>query len=156
AWRRITSLAGRRPFAGVEIWPRLATMVRRACAELGAVPAVVIVDHLSEIDPTTTPRTMRRQGNGPARPGGRARPLDPADLLTGIGLPGPLREPLGLAEFDQVDARQAGCDLSPVRAALDAGFLAIPTQSSWLLHSKKTLAWLSEGQPWMKPGERAL
>jgi hypothetical protein len=67
--------------------------------------------------------------------------LDPADLLTGIGLPGPLREPLGLAEFDLADARAAGCDLSPVRAAL---------------HSKKTLAWLSEGRPWMSPRERAL
>lgn len=156
AWRRITGLAGRRPFAGVDIWPRLATMVRRACAELGTMPAAVIVDHLSEIDPTNTPRTVRLQVDGLAAHGVRARHLDPADLLTGIGLPGPLREPLGLAEFDQVDAREAGCDLSPVRAALDAGFLAVPTQTSWLLHSKKTLAWLSEGQPWMNPGERAL
>lgn len=156
AWQRITGLAGRPPFAGVGIWPRLATLVRRACAELGTAPAAVIVDHLSEVDPTTTPRTMQRQVDGLAAHGVRARHLDPADLLAGIGLPGPLVEPLGLAELDLADAREAGCDLSPVGAALDAGFLAIPTQTSWLLHSKKTLAWLSEGQPWMSSGERAL
>jgi hypothetical protein len=156
AWRRITGLAGRRPFAGADIWPRLAAMVRRACAELGTEPAAVIVDHLSEIDPTTTGRTVQLQVDGLAAHGVRARHLDPADLLAGIGLPGPLRERLGLAEFDQADCQESGCDLSPVRAALDAGFLAIPTQTSWLLHSKKTLAWLSEGQPWMNPGERAL
>lgn len=156
AWRRITAAADGAPFAGVGIWPRLAAMVRRACAELGTAPAAVIVDHLSEVDPTTTARTMQRQVDALAAHGVRSRHLDPADLLTGIGLPGPLGEPLGLAEFDQVDAREAGCDLSPVRAALDAGFLTIPSQTSWLLHSKKTLAWLSEGQPWMNPGERAL
>jgi hypothetical protein len=155
-WRRIAGQAGRRPFAGVDIWARLAALVERTCAELGTAPSAVIVDHFSEIDQTNTPRTMRLQVDGLAAHGVRARHLDPADLLAGIGLPGPLREPLGLAEFDLADAREAGCDLSPVRAALDTGFLAVPSQTSWLLHSKKTLAWLSEGQPWMSPREREL
>jgi hypothetical protein len=155
-WRRIAEQAGRRPFAGADIWSRLAELVGRTCAELGAAPSAVIVDHFSAVDPTNQPRTMQLQVDGLRAHGIRARHLDPADLLTGIGLPGPLREPLGLAEFDLADARAAGCDLSPVRAALDAGFLAIPSQTSWLLHSKKTLAWLSEGRPWMSPRERAL
>lgn len=155
-WRRIAGQAGRRPFAGVDIWARLAALVERTCAELGAAPSAVIVDHFSEVDPTNQPRTMRLQVDGLSAYGVRARHLDPADLLTGIGLPGPLREPLGLAEFDLADARAADCDLGPVRAALDAGFLAVPSQTSWLLHSKKTLAWLSEGRPWMSPRERAL
>jgi hypothetical protein len=155
-WRRIAGQAGRPPFAGVDIWARLAALVERTCAELGAAPSAVIVDHLSDVDPTNKPRTVRLQVDGLSAHGVRARHLDPADLLTGIGLPGPLREPLGLAEFDLADARAAGCDLSPVRAALDAGFLAVPSQTSWLLHSKKTLAWLSEGQPWMSPSEREL
>ncbi len=155
-WRRIAGQAGRAPFAGVDIWARLAALVERTCAELGAAPSAVIVDHFSEIDQTNTPRTMRLQVDGLAAHGVRARHLDPVGLLAGIGLPGPLREPLGLAEFDLADARAAGCDLSPVRAALDAGFLTIPSQTSWLLHSKKTLAWLSEGRPWMSPREREL
>lgn len=155
-WRRIAERAGRRPFAAVEIWPRLAALVKRTCAELGTAPSAVIVDHLSDVDPTNKPRTVRLQAEGLSAHGVRARHLDPAGLLAGIGLPGPLREPLGLAEFDLADARASGCDLSPVRAALDAGFLAIPSQTSWLLHSKKTLAWLSEGQPWMSRGEREL
>jgi hypothetical protein len=155
-WRRIAGQAGRRPFAGVDIWPQLAALVKRTCAELGAMPSVVIVDHLSEVDPTNKSRTVRLQVDGLGAHGVRAQHIDPADLMTGIGLPGPLLEPLGLAEFDLADAREAGCDLSPVRAALDTGFLAIPSQTSWLLHSKKTLAWLSEGQWWMSPSERDL
>ena len=170
-WRRITGQAGRPPFTGADIWAPLAALVKRTCAELGAAPSAVIVDHLSEVDPTNTPRTVQLQVDGLGAHGVRARHLDPADLLTGIGLTGigrngrrltgtrpsgPLREPLGLAEFDLADARAAGCDLSPVRTALDAGFVAIPSQTSWLLHSKKTLAALSEGQPWMGPGEREL
>jgi hypothetical protein len=155
-WRRIAGQAGRRPFASVDIWPQLAALVKQTCAELGVMPSVVIVDHLSEVDPTNKPRTVRLQVDGLGAHGVRAQFLDPADLLTGIGLPGPLREPLGLAEFDLADAREGGCDFSPVRAALDAGFLAIPSQTSWLLHSKKVLAWLSEGQLWMSPSEREL
>lgn len=155
-WRRIAETAGRRPFAGADIWSRLAALVERTCADLGTGPSAVIVDHFSEVDPTNRPRTMRLQVDGLSAHGVRARHLDPADLLAGIGLPGPLREPLGLAEFDLADARAAGCDLSPVRAALDAGFAVIPSQTSWLLHSKKTLAALSEGQPWMSPRERDL
>jgi hypothetical protein len=160
-WRRIAAKAGRRPFAGADIWAPLAALVERTCAELGTAPSAAIVDHFSEVDPTNQPRTMRLQVDGLRAHGVRARHLDPADLLAGIGLTGtglagPLREPLGLAEFDLADARAAGCDLSPVRAALDAGFLAVPSQTSWLLHSKKTLAWLSEGQPWMSSREREL
>jgi hypothetical protein len=160
-WRRIAGQAGRRPFAGVDIWPLLAALVKRTCAELGTVPSAVIVDHFSDVDPTNKPRTMRLQVDGLSEHGVRAQHLDPADLLSGIGLSGiglsgQLREPLGLIEFDLADAREAGCDLGPVRVALDAGFVAIPSQTSWLLHSKKTLAWLSEGQPWMSRAERAL
>lgn len=155
-WRRIAARAGRRPFAGVDIWPRLAALVKRTAAELGAAPSAVIVDHLSDVDPTNRPRTLRLQVDGLRAHGVRARHLDPADLLAGIGLPGPLREPLGLAEFDLADARESGCDLGPVRAALDAGFKTIPSQSARLLHTKKALALLSEGQPWMSQGERDL
>jgi hypothetical protein len=155
-WHRIARQAGRRSFASADIWAPLAALVKRTCAELGVPPSVVIVDHLSDVDPTNRPRTVALQLDGLRAHGVHAQHLDPAGLLAGIGLPGPLSEPLGLAEFDVDDAREAGCDLGPVRAALDAGFRIIPSQTSWLLHSKKTLAWLSEGQPWMSRDERDL
>lgn len=156
-WRRVAERAGTLPFIGVDLWSRLAALVERTCAEeLDAPPSAVIVDHLSDVDRATTADTTWRQVAGLRAHGVRARHVDPADLLAGIGLPGPVREPLGLAEFDLDDAKASGCDLSPVRSAMDAGLRLIPSQSALLLHSKKTLAWLSEGQPWMDAGERAL
>ncbi|MEV5752368.1 hypothetical protein AB0L00_31510 [Actinoallomurus sp. NPDC052308] len=156
AWRRIRERAGRPSFVGVDVWARLATLVERTCAELGVPPSAVVVDHLGDWDPTNTSRTLRLQVDGLRAHGIRARHLELDELLDGIGLPGPLREPLGLGEFDLEDAREVGCDISPARAALDAGFRLIPSQTSWLLHSKKTLARLSEGPPWLTAEEREL
>ncbi|MGW5052677.1 hypothetical protein [Actinokineospora sp. NPDC004072] len=154
-WRAVADRAGVAPFLGVDIWSRLAALVERTCAELGVLPSAVLVDHPSFVDRATTADTLRWQVDGLRAHGIRARHVEPADLLAEIGLPGPLREPLGLAEFDQDDAKASGCDLTPVRAALDAGLVLVPTQTARLLHSKKTLARLSEGQPWMDAAERA-
>jgi hypothetical protein len=155
-WRKVAERAGTLPFVGVEIWSRIAALIARTCADLGVPQSAVLVDHLSFVDKSTTVHTLRHQVDGLRSHGIRARYIDPADLLTEIGLPGPLQEPLGLAAFDLDDAKLSGCDLSPVRTAMDAGLQLIPSQTSRLLHSKKTLAWLSEGQPWMDADERVL
>lgn len=156
AWRRIRERADRPAFLGVDVWARLAMLVERTCAELGVPPSAVIVDHLGDWDPANTPRILQLQVDGLRAHGIRARHLEMDELLDGIGLPGTLREPLGLSEFDLEDAREVGCDIGPARAALDAGFRMIPSQTSWLLHSKKTLAWLSEGLPWMTSEDKEL
>jgi hypothetical protein len=153
AWHRICERADRPSFLGADVWARLAMLVERTCAELGVPPSVAIVDHL---DSANTPRTMRLQLDGLRAHGVRAQHLELHELHDGIGLPGPLHESLGLYELDPGDARAAGCDIGPARAALDAGFRMIPSQTSWLLHTKKTLARLSEGQPWMDAEDREL
>jgi hypothetical protein len=153
AWRRIAEMAGRRAFLGVDIWAKLAMLVKRVCAEVGVPPSAVVVD---EIDPRNTARTVQLQVDGLRARGVHARHLGLDELLAGIGLPSRLREPVGVYELDLADARAAGCDLGPARAALDAGFRMIPSQTSWLLRSKKTLARLSEGLPWMSAADREL
>lgn len=154
AWRRIAALAGRPSFLGVDPWARLATLVERTCAELGLPPGIAVVDDLGDGNLLRTGRSMQMWLDGLRAHGVAATHLDLAGLLDGIGQPP--RQPLGLAGFDLDDLRAAGHDIGPARQALDAGFRMIPSQTSWLLHSKKVLAWLSEGLSWMDAADRAV
>lgn len=156
AWQRIRTRAGLPAFIGVDAYARLAVLIERTCAELGVPPSVVLVGTPREWGPQTPTRHFDLQAAMLRRHGIHAEHLDFEDLLAGIGLPGPLRHPLGLAQFTHEDARKLGYDVSPVQAATEAGFQLIPSQTSRLLHSKKTLALVSEGLPWMTPADREL
>jgi len=156
AWQRIRERAGRPAFIGVDAYARLAVLIERTCAELGVPPSVALVGTPREWGPQTPTRNFDLQAAMLRRHGVYAEHLDFEDLLAGIGLPGPLRHPLGLAQFTHEDARVLGYDVSPVEAARDAGFRLIPSQTSRLLHSKKTLALVSEGLPWMTARDREL
>jgi hypothetical protein len=155
-WHRIRELAGRPAYLGVDAFARLALLVERSCAELGVPASAVLVGTPREWGPDTTTRQFDVQAAMLRGHGVYAVHLDFEELLAGIGLPGPLRWPLGIGEFTVQDARELGYDTAPARAALDAGFRMIPSQTAWLLHSKRTLAMLSEGLPWMDRADRAL
>lgn len=144
AWARIRSLAGRPSFVGVDVFARLAELVERVSAELGIPPSVVLVGTPREWAPATPTRYFDVQAELLRQHGIHAVHLDFEELLDGLGRPGPLQYRLGIAAFTVQDARALGYDIGPARAALDAGFVMIPSQTSWLLHTKKVLALLSE------------
>jgi hypothetical protein len=156
AWQRIRELAGRPSFVGVDAVARQARLVERVCGRLGVLPSVVIVSDPLEWGTQVSTRIFATQAAMLRQHGVRATYLDFKDLLTGIGLPNVLREPLGIAMFTVQHAYEVGYTISPARAALDAGFRMIPSQSARFLHSKKVLALLSEGQPWMTDRDKAL
>ncbi|NEE60423.1 hypothetical protein G3M55_89950, partial [Streptomyces sp. SID8455] len=54
------------------------------------------------------------------------------------------------------DWRDLGIGLEPVHSAVSRGALLFPPQSSYLIANKKTLAWISEGLPWMTEDDREL
>lgn len=57
--------------------------------------------------------------------------------------------PLSLRMFTIPEWAELGIDLSTVRRWLEGGSLLLGPQTSAFLANKKTLAWLSEGLPWM-------
>lgn len=156
AWQRINAIAGRPAFIGIDPFARLAQLVERTCADYGVPPSVAVVDNLSALDPETTPRLFDAQVDLLRGHGVNAEfiPLD--GLLEGLGLPRALRHKVGICEYNEQDAREIGFDTGPGLAAQNAGFMMLPSQSAWLLHSKKVLALVSEGQPWMSGADRAL
>lgn len=156
AWHRIRELAGRPSYLGIDPYARVARLVERTCAELGVPPSVVLVGTPREWGPETSTRNFDLQVDELRQHGIDAVHLDFEDLLEGLALPDGRMRPLGIGAFTVQDAMERGYDISPVRTALDAGFRLIPTASSWLLHSKKLLAILSEGTDWMTAADRAL
>lgn len=63
--------------------------------------------------------------------------------------------PLSLRMFTIPEWTELGIDLSAVRRWLEGGSLLLGPQTSAFLANKKTLAWLSEGLPWMTRQDHA-
>ncbi|OLE25131.1 MAG: hypothetical protein AUG49_11705 [Catenulispora sp. 13_1_20CM_3_70_7] len=159
AWQRIREAAGLPTFVAVDAYARLARLIEDTCRDLGTPPAVVLVGTPREWGPDTPLRHFRQQADLLRQHGIDAVHLDFEDLLDGIGVldaTGRPRYRLGIAQFDVHDAELLGYDISPVRAAQARGFRLIPSASSWLLHTKRQIALLSEGRPWMTAAEREL
>ncbi|MEU1662953.1 hypothetical protein ABZ547_04965 [Streptomyces sparsogenes] len=155
AWQRVREEAGRPPYTGVDPFPSLAELIRRTCEELGAPPQAVLVGTRRLWGSQPSARFFGIQTAQLRRHGIPAVHLDFEELHAGIGLPGPVRRPLGIAQFALADAEAGGYDVGPAWRALEHGFRMIPSQSSWFLHSKKLLALLSEGMEWMTPDQRS-
>jgi len=156
AWRRIADLSGMPSPIGVDPYARLAALVERLCGELGVPPSVALIDLLGDGYAETGMRLFERQVDLLRGHGVHAEfvPLD--GLADGLGLPGAPYHRLGIAQYSEQDAREMGTSTAPARAAQEAGVTLIPSQSHWLVHSKKVLALASEGQPWMSERDRAL
>ncbi|MBP2326410.1 hypothetical protein JOF56_006795 [Kibdelosporangium banguiense] len=149
AWQRVAERAGQPAFVSAGAFARFAGLIERTCAELGVPPSIALVGTPREWGPRTPPRHFLHQADLLRQHGIEAVHLDFEELLDGIGAPGDLRYPLGVAQFTVRDANDLGYDISPAQIAQTRGFRLIPSASAWLLHTKKHLALLSEGQPWM-------
>jgi hypothetical protein len=156
AWQRIREEAALPAFVGVDAYARLAQLVKDTCRELGVPPSVALIGTLREWGPDTPGRHFRQQVDLLRQHGVDAVHLDFEDLVDGIGTPGRLRHPLGIPQFDVHDAEELGYDVSPVRAAQAKGLRLIPSATSWMLHTKRQIALLSEGQPWMTARDHEL
>jgi hypothetical protein len=156
AWASIREQAGRPAYVAADPYSRYAQLIETTSAELGQPPSAVIVGTPRDWGPDVGTRMFDVQVDALRGHGVPATHLDFDDLLAGIGLPDKIRWPLGIAAFTPQDAAEIGYSLEPARVAQEAGLVLIPSQSAWFLHSKKTLALLSEGQPWMTRRETEL
>lgn len=156
AWQRIRERAGRPTFIAVDACARLAQVIENTCRELGEPPSVVLVGTPREWGPHTPRRYFLQVADLLRQHGVDAIHLDFEDLVDGIDVPGRDHYRLGLAQFTVHDAKELGYDISPARKAQTHGFRLIPSASSWLLYTKRQLALLSEGQPWMTAADREL
>ncbi|GAB2691663.1 hypothetical protein [Kitasatospora kifunensis] len=156
AWRRIAALSGMPAPIGVDPYARLAALVERLCGELDVPPSLAMIDLVGEGYPETAPRLFELQVDLLRSHGVHAESVPLDRLADDLHLPGGPRHRLGLAQYSEQDARALGVSSAPALAAQQAGVTLIPSQSHWLVHSKKVLALTSEGRPWMSEQDRRL
>lgn len=156
AWQSAFGGADRAPFTGYDPLTARAELFSRAARDFGVTPAVAVVGTLRDLNAVRTTRYFDVQIDVLRRHGLRAEFFEPEDLLDGLGLPGAARYALGLRHLTVYDWNRIGLDLSPVRAALDAGCVLLAPQSAYLVANKQVLGWISEGLPWMTDDDRAV
>ncbi|MFF5177244.1 hypothetical protein ACFY2Q_04360 [Micromonospora sp. NPDC000316] len=152
AWREIFERQGAFPLRGGDPLDARAQMFQDVCLQHGLPPRVGLVGSLRDLPRAATSRYFDVQLRHLHRHGFAADFFEPEQLsgVTGDRLP----FAVGLRQFTTAEWREAGIDAEPVRAAMKAGCLLLPTQSARLLNNKKVLALVSEGQPWMSAAER--
>ncbi|MEU1124600.1 hypothetical protein ABZ371_13785 [Streptomyces sp. NPDC005899] len=154
AWTRIYGGPDAAPFEGHEPFEARAALYRDVCAEQGLPPAVALLGSRLDRPGAESARYYELESDHFRRHGLASEFLEPADLPSGGGEE--LRYRLLHRYFAIDDWRDLGISLEPVHRAVAQGALLFPPQSSYLLANKKTLAWISEGQPWMTTEDRKL
>ncbi|MFE7097363.1 hypothetical protein [Streptomyces erythrochromogenes] len=153
AWTAAFGGAKRAPFRAVDPLAVRDAFFARTVRDLRVKPAVAVVGTVRDLGGRPT-RYFELQAESLRRRGLEAEFFEPEDLVEGLGLPGPLRFPVGLRHFTVLEWRAHGIDFSPMRAALDAGCKLIASQTAYLIANKKVLGWVSEGRPWMSVRDR--
>ncbi|SDW49852.1 hypothetical protein SAMN05421504_101752 [Amycolatopsis xylanica] len=150
AWRDLASEAGKPVLTGTDLYAPLAEVLKRSCKELGVGPEVLLIDTSDDLQ--TTSAYVDAQLGLLREHGVHARFTELRDL----GRVEDLGNVLGVVQFSEGEAARFGWDISPLASAMGAGLTAVPSQTARLLDTKKVLALLSEGLPWMTGDDRDL
>ncbi|WP_286690379.1 MULTISPECIES: hypothetical protein [unclassified Aeromicrobium] len=129
--------------------------VVRAC---GLEPRVLVLGSVRDLKHTDSTKIFDLEVAALDRAGLQGDFAEPEGLVPLLeSLPaGAVSHPLSLRMFTVPEWAELGIDLTPVREWLDRGSWLLTSQTSSFLANKKTLAWLSEGLPWMTAREREL
>ncbi|MER5539944.1 hypothetical protein [Streptomyces mirabilis] len=146
-WQRVRAEADEPPLTGVDLFEQLARVITRTAAELGIAPSALLIGTLD--DPGKSQRNFDLQIDLLQQFGVQARFADLRDLRELTGPAGGIANAVGVVQFSENEANARGWDMSSLVTAVKAGLTAVPSQSARLMDSKKVLALLSEGLPWM-------
>ncbi|WP_182881602.1 hypothetical protein [Microbispora sp. H10949] len=155
AWRAAYHRYGTAPFRSSDPVHARADFVADACDRLGVEPRAAWVTSMRDLPSRIAVKYFHLELERLHHRGISAELFTPEDLPHGLMDGDRLAFPIGVRCFTVPEWRELGIDIEPVRQALDAGCLLLPTQTCGLLDNKKALGLLSEGQPWMSAAERA-
>jgi hypothetical protein len=146
-WQRIRQESGAAELTAPGLYEQIAALVKKTCAEIGIDPSVLLIGSLQ--DPAKTTRYFRTQIGFLAEYGVRARFADLRSLREEFAADPDMKQMLGIVQFAEREANNCGWDTSSLVSATRDGLFALPSQTARLVDSKKVLALLSEGLPWM-------
>ncbi|MGW3123454.1 hypothetical protein ACWDBW_41145 [Streptomyces sp. NPDC001107] len=146
-WRDVSRETGEPEPTATSLYELIAGLVTRTCADLRIEPSVLLVGALD--DPAKTTRYFDTQIRLLGEFGVQARFADLKTLLGEESRYTGSAARLGIVQFAEREANNCGWDMSPLVKATQQGLIALPSQTARLVDSKKVLALLSAGLPWM-------
>lgn len=152
-WRTAAADHHDHPLVGQDPYHPFANLIARTCAEYDAPPAAVFLSSFDDSGRTVEELDSQLRflrGHGVPAEYADVRSVDPADLLSRSP------RPVGVVQLSEREALDNGWDLTALLELVSAGMIAIPSQSARLVDSKKAMALLSEGLPWMSEPDRDL
>jgi hypothetical protein len=150
-WSQVASETRRRTLLGTDPYASLSRLIRRSAVELGTAPSAVFIN--SGEDSGRPRAQIEAQVALLAGHGIEAMNVDFRSELEGRNF---ADNPLAIFQYSEREALDEGWSLSALRDMTARGLRGIPSQTARLLDSKKILALLSEGQPWMSAEDVSL
>ena len=152
-WQRVRGDAGMKRFVDVSVYGLLSRVLRDARNQPSSDRTrALLVSSLA--DPAKTPQYFAAQRAMFAEFGVDAEFVDVGDL--DALSQDQIDESVALMQFNEREMNESGVSMSHIAQALDQGLIAVPSQTSRLVDSKKTMALLSERSSQLGAVDRAL
>jgi hypothetical protein len=148
-WSQVAAETCQRQLLGTDPYVSLSRIIRRSCVELGTAPSVIFIN--SGEDSGRPRAQIEAQLALLKEHGVDAKNVDFRSELKAWDLT--KTNPLAIFQYSEREALDEGWSLSAIRDLTSRGLRGIPSQTARLLDSKKILALLSEGLPWMSPDD---
>lgn len=153
-WKEVRLQTGEPALTGTDPFAALAHLIQRSREELGTKARALLIGSLD--DPGLSSIYFDTQVRLLAEHGVSAQFVPLSQIHDQIPEDGSPEGSLGVVQFHEREANSLGWDVSPLSTAMHRGLVGIPSQTARLLDSKKILALLSEGLPWMSREDHAL
>ncbi|MDO0933578.1 hypothetical protein QQY66_18515 [Streptomyces sp. DG2A-72] len=144
-WSQVATESGQPQLIGTDPYASLARLISKSAATLGTAQSAAFINSGED---SGRPRAQVEAQLELLRDHGvTAKNVDFRSHLDEIKLGD--SNPLAIFQYSERESLDEGWDLSGIRELTSLGLRGIPSQTARLLDSKKILAMLSEGLPWM-------
>ncbi len=151
-WADLARRAGAPPLTAIDPLTTMAQALAGLLRKTPAWPRLAVLASLRDYPAATSTRRFELELAALREAGIQPRLYEPE----AFGERGQAGAPETLwANFTVSEWQELEISLEPIRSALDRGTTMIPSQSACFVNSKRMLALLSEGQPWMSADDRA-
>lgn len=152
AWTQLRREAGLPDMVGGSLYDQVADVIKRTCDEYGLPRSATLVGTVD--DSGKNHRHFRAQVEFLEERGVSARFVELSRFAEALDGSGEIGNSVAVAQFAEYEARLNGWNTAPFADAVRGGLVAVPSQTARLIDSKKVLALVSEGLPWMSEEDR--
>jgi hypothetical protein len=152
AWTQLRRESGLDDLFGASLYDQFAKVINRTADKCGLPRSATLIGTAD--DAGKNHRHFDAQVEFLEQRGISARFVELSKFAEELDTVGNITNSVAVVQFTEYEARLNGWDVMPFLGAVRAGLVAVPSQTSRLIDSKKVLALVSEGLPWMSEEDR--